>query len=311
MRNGAHMKTRWSFLILGSLIFLGQSDGMARSYSTHNGYGSTHHRWHSAYSSGNTEGTSPTATNSPVGTGVSSTDAACDGTNAASHSCNTAQTIIDDMTGTPSIPPPSWTNGWPHVSAGINAPSWANSITAWGAIYRFGNDTNTAVEARNIRTYILRKSTRQWELFDGTTDVGYSGYKLDFSGFASLADERIADDGGVIVRIPDNVVFHFWPSGNQNTIDTSDIAEIFTTFEARLVVNDSSKPDDTQSSIYVGEAGADYYGNGECCFEDGGEIGNGRFKYVTTEWAWYNMMTLPTNATVATVAANNPPLECD
>jgi len=220
--------------------------------------------------------------------------------------CNTVQTINDDMTLDPDIPPPSYTNGYPHVAVGVNAPSWANSVTAWGVIYRFGNDTNTAVQARNIRTYILHASGK-WELYEGSTNVGYHGYKDDFSGFADLENERAMPDGGVAAKIPSNTVFHFWPSGDDTKIiNMGDLAGIYTTFEARLIVNDPSKPDDTESSLYVGQAGADYYGNGKCCYEDGGEIAMGRFKFVTTQWQWYSMTTVSANQ----FKASNPPLDC-
>jgi hypothetical protein len=305
------MKTSWFYAVLSFLIFFVQSDAMARTYHAayaKNNSSSRVTHWNSSRSSSLNGGvTSSTNTNPQVDTGDSSNDTRYNGDSTASGSCATVQGIIGDMTASPSVPPPPYTNGWPHVTAGIKAPSWANSVTSWGVVYRFGTDTNTAVEARNIRTWLLHKNG-QWELFDGSTDVGYGGYKPDFSGSAPLYDERVASDGGVVVRIPDGSVYHFWPSGwNQKTIDTSDLLAIYTAFQARLVVNDPSKPDDTSYSTYVASAGADYYGNGKCCYKDGGEIGNSRFKYVTPEWAWYSMITLPSN----TVAANDPPLECD
>jgi hypothetical protein len=188
-------------------------------------------------------------------------------------------------------------------------PSWATSVTGWGEIYRDtsnSDDTNTAVEVRNMKVSLLHKSG-EWETLNAATDVGYGGYTEDYSGNAPLYDQRTMPDGGTAVRIPKGSVFHFWPSGsNVVEINTSDIAGLFVTFQAKLVVHDQSKPDDTSIARYVGSAGADYYGNGKCCSNDGGEIGQGRFKFVTTEWRWYNFTTVP----VSQIAASQPPVPC-
>jgi hypothetical protein len=304
------MKTKWSYLILGSLIFLAQSDGMARSYSTYYDYGSRNHNGGSSYSSGNTGSSSSTDNNSSVDAGNSSTNTASDGTSGAGNSCNTAQSIIEDMTASPSSPPRSpWDNGWAKIEVGNDAPSWANALTGWGGILRDASnsdDSNTAVEVRNMRIYLLHKSGK-WETLNATTDVGYAGYKEDFSDTAPLDEARTMPDGGIAVKIPKGSVFHFWPSDNNVVnVDTSDIGGILVTFQARLIVNDPSKPDDTSIAHYLGVAGADYYGNGKCCGEDSGEIGMGRYKFVTTEWRWYNFTTVP----VSQIAATQPPVGC-
>jgi hypothetical protein len=232
------------------------------------------------------------------------------GGNSSSNICNTVETIIDDMILPPDSDPQSpWDSGYGCLESGNNAPSWADALTGWGGVLHDtteSKDTNTAVEVRNMRVYLLHKSG-QWEKLNASTDVGYEGYKEDFSGPAPLDDERTTPDGGIAVKIPNGSVFHFWPSdGNQVKVDTSDIGGIFVTFQAKLFVNDPSKPDDRSMARYHGVPGGDYYGNGKCCGEDGGEIGMGRFKFVTTDWQWFNFITVPTSQ----ISSNPPPLEC-
>jgi len=204
-----------------------------------------------------------------------------------------------------------WPDEYPAVKGGNNAPSWANALTGWGGALRDitdADDTNTKVEVRNMRVYLLSKSTGQWKQLSSTVDVGYGGYKEDFSGSAPLEQEESMSDGGIAVKIPHGSVFHFWPSGgNLVPIDTDDIGGIFVTVQGRLVVADPSQPDDTATARYLIVAGADYYGDGICCAEGGqnGEIGGSRYKRVTTEWRWYNFTTIASQ-----ISSNPPPLEC-
>jgi hypothetical protein len=298
------MNTRWSYPILVSLIFLAQSHGMA----------SNHFVTHSSARSSSSESngaTSSTNTNPLVDTGNSSTNTASARISAASCCAHTVQTVIKDMTASPSRRPRiPGENGWAKTKVRDHAPSWANALTGWGAIVRDvsnSHDTNTAVAVRNMRVYILHKSGK-WETLNATTEVGYNGYKEDFSGNAPLEDERTMRDGGTAVLIPKGSVFHFWPSNNNvMKVNMSDIAGLVVRFQAKLIVNDPSKPDDTSLARYLGVSGADYYGKGKCCAADGGEIGKGRYKSVTTEWRWYNFTTIP----VSRFAASTPPLECD
>jgi len=227
-------------------------------------------------------------------------------------SCNTVDTIVADMTGDGDVEPRSpWTDGSATVEAGNDAPSWASDLTGWGEVYRDitdADDTNTKVEVRNMRVYLLSQSTGQWTLLNSTVDVGYGGYQEDYSGSAPLEEEQTTSDGGTAVKIPHGSVFHFWPSGgNVVPVDTDDIGGIFVAVQGRLVVADSSQPDDTATARYLLSLGADYYGNGMCCSEadPNGEVGGSRFKRVTTDWRWYNFTTIASQ-----ISSNPPPLEC-
>jgi hypothetical protein len=227
--------------------------------------------------------------------------------------CNTVQMVYDDMTQEPeALTRSPWQDGHATIDppeVGNNPPSWANALTGWGEVYRDttdANDTNTKVEIRNMRVYVLSKATGQWKQHTSTTGVGYGGYTESYSGSAPLYDVTTESDGGVAALIPHGSVFHFWPdNGNVVKIDTGDIGGIFVTAQAKLLVADPSHPDDRAMARYTVDMGADYYGNGQCCAPDG-EVGMGRAKLVTTSWRWFNFITVPPSQ----IFSNPPPLDC-
>jgi hypothetical protein len=224
--------------------------------------------------------------------------------------CNTLQTIYDDMTlpADASINNP-FDNG-AQIETGNNPPSWANALAGWGTVQHDATesgDTNTAVEVRNFRVYI-HYGDGDWQQLKGTSNVGYSGYTQDYSGSAELENCHAGGGGGTQCKIPHGAVFHFWPAGDTAaSIQTSGIDGILVAYQARLVLNDQNGPDDRDSARYLGDAGADYYGNGKCCGEDGGEVGAGRSKFLSDDWKWFNFTTVP----AANIQSSSIPLECD
>jgi hypothetical protein len=226
------------------------------------------------------------------------------------EACNTVQTVSDDMSQPPEATPKRPWTGAALVEVGNDAPSWANSLTGWGEVYRDttdANDTNTKVEVRNMRVSLLSRSSGQWRQLNSTAGVGYGGYAENYSSSAPLEEVTTMSDGGIAAKIPHGSVFHFWPDGsNVVNVDTGDIGGIFVAVQAKLLVGNASQPDDTAIARYTVDVGADYYGNGQCCAGAGGEIGQGRTKLVTTEWRWFNFITVP----VSQIASNPPPVEC-
>jgi hypothetical protein len=86
-------------------------------------------------------------------------------------------------------------------------------------------------------------------------------------------------------------------------IDPSDLAGIFTTVQARMVVDQPTAPDDRAKAKYVLQMGGDY----RAAPDDVGstnEIGGGRYKYVRTEWRAFNFITMSADA----IRASPPPL---
>jgi hypothetical protein len=228
---------------------------------------------------------------------------------------NSITTIIYDMTppheGMPHGVPTSY--NWaskPRVGWGNN-PQGFKAMIAWGQLYEAttGNPaTNTRVQIRNIRAYMLSKREGQWYLLQSSTRVEGAAFREDFAGNVNkAADIRYEPDGSISVKAGQGYNFHFW-TPSRVPIDPNDIAGIFTTVQARLVIDNLQRADDRAKARYVLSMGGDYWLNLTAKWDNwttNGDIGIGKFKYVTSNWRAFNMTTL----SPAQIRQNPPPLE--
>ncbi|MGG6294523.1 hypothetical protein ACQ4M4_08870 [Leptolyngbya sp. AN02str] len=228
---------------------------------------------------------------------------------------NSVQTIADDMTlphaGRPSGVPEFWSWGsGPNMYLG-NDPGEFKSMTAWGQLYEdeAGNPaTNTRVQLQGMKSYILSKSTGEWQLVQENVIEGSAFLETYADNVNTPPDLQFEEDGTVSVTAGDGYNFHFWPKGTRPTIDPDDIAGVFTTVQARLIVDDANKPDDRASAKYLLSMGGDYWldeTGGWDDFKTNGGIAIGRFKYVTSNWQAFNMSTL----TAEQLQDNPPPMD--
>ncbi len=226
---------------------------------------------------------------------------------------NSVATIISDMQPPQDAAPHgvpkhySWANG-PEIGMGNN-PKDFKAMMTWGQLYEAeqGNPaSNTRVQIRNIKAYLLSKQDNKWHLLQNSKGVEGAAYREDFAGDANKpADVRNEPDGTVSAKAGDGHNYHFWTKGGRSSIDPNYVDGIFTTVEARLIVDDASKPDDRTQARYLLNIGGDYWLNldaGWDNFNTNGGIATGRFKYVTTDWQAFNMTTLS-----AEQISNNPP----
>ncbi len=191
-----------------------------------------------------------------------------------------------------------WANG-PRMGRGNNAGDF-KAFTAWGQVYEsaVGNTaTNTRVELRNIRAYLLSKKTNTWVLLQFTKDVEGAAFKEDFANNTSVEPQaRREPDGSVSVTAGGGYNYHFWPSSGRATIDPADIAGVFTTVQARLILDDPAKPDDREKAQYLLGMGGDYWlsltAQWQPDWSTVGDAAIGRMRFVTTEWQSFNMTTL-------------------
>lgn len=198
----------------------------------------------------------------------------------------------------------------PVVTMGNNSNGW-QAITSWGAIYAAaeGNPaTNTRVNIRDMRTYLLQKSSGKWLLLQNTSVPDGAAYLEDFSGDLNKpADIRHESDGTISVTAGGGYNFHFYPV-NRASINPNDIGGIVVVIQARLIIGDPSKPDDRISARYLCTAGADYYPAlmggwpGNESFNPGVAIS--KMKYVRSEWRSFAMTTLTRNQ----LESNPPPV---
>jgi hypothetical protein len=233
-----------------------------------------------------------------------------------SSDSSVATQIFADMTGQNEAFPHGVPSSWdfaqgPVLTMGNNAQGW-KAIEAWGVLYvpTSGNPaTNTRVNIRNMQTYFLSKSTGKWLLLQNTSDPDGADYYEDFSGDANFpADVRTEPDGSISAKTTAGYVFHFYPS-DRASINPNDIGGIVTTVEARLIVDNSAKPDDRSVAKFLVGSGADYYpaltGSwpGSATFDPG--VGNGKLKFVDTDWRSFSMTT----CTLAQLQSNPPPVD--
>jgi hypothetical protein len=229
---------------------------------------------------------------------------------------NYVQVIINDMTlpheGAPHGVPLNydWALG-PRVGMGDD-PGTFRAMTAWGQIYEeaSGNPaTNSRVQIRNMRAFLLGKKDGKWRLLQSSRRVEGAAYREDFAGDVNKPpDIRQEPDTTVSVTAGGGYNYHFWPSTGRASIDPDDVGGIFTTVQARLILNDSTKGDDRAAARYLLSTGGDYWLSLSAQwdnFKTNGDIGIGRFKYVRTQWQAFNMTSL----TAAELRGNPPPGE--
>jgi hypothetical protein len=140
-----------------------------------------------------------------------------------------------------------------------------------------------------------------------------AAYVEDFAGNVSVpADIRVEPDGTISIRAGGGYNFHFWPETGRVALDPADIGGIFTTVQARLIMDNPARPDDRDHARYLLSVGADYWLRLDSewdYFETNGDVGIGRFRYVTSEWQSFNMtLWLPPCCAPIRPPCGSPPM---
>jgi hypothetical protein len=200
---------------------------------------------------------------------------------------------------------PSWWTG--------NRPEWTKSLLTWFQVFEAqGNAaSNSRVQVRNLRVYVLSQSTRQWSLVDvkETPDVDLWQYPFERAGANS--GKRSEESGGISVK-PAYPNFHHG-YGNKQTINAPDVRAVYVSMDFRLVVDDANKPDDRANARYVLSAGADYYpGDGQdwnLGYAPG--VGQGRLLLASNDWRTTTMLVPNASygSSMEEMRTNPPPLQ--
>ena len=180
---------------------------------------------------------------------------------------NSVNTIVGDMKGSHEASPSGvsqfdWGSG-PRVGYGNSPPSDWTAFLVWGQVYEQegGNPSaNTRVQLRNMKAYLLRKSDRKWVLLQDTQNIQGAAYREDFANDESKeADVRQENGNSISIRTGGGYNYHYWDEAGRVTIDPNDIAGIFSTIEARAILNDPNGVDDRKDAKYLLSMGADYW----------------------------------------------------
>ncbi|MCU0497750.1 MAG: hypothetical protein MUF87_10395 [Anaerolineae bacterium] len=200
----------------------------------------------------------------------------------------------------------------PRIGYGDQPPTNWTAFIAWGQVYEDaqGNPaTNTRVQIRDIEAYYLHAESQRWYLLQFDRLVEGAAYAEDFVDNLSVsADIRAEPDGSISIKAGGGYNFHFWPESTRTTIDPQTIGGIFTTVQARLILEDLALPDDRSQARYLMSMGGDYWldlaAEWQSDWSTVGDVAIGRFRYITPEWQAFNMTTVPP----AQLCANPPPL---
>jgi len=179
-----------------------------------------------------------------------------------------------------------------------------HALVAWGQAYEAakGNPAkNARVQIRNIKAYVLSKRDQKWHLAQSYPIVDGASWREDmFMEINKPADMREEKDGGGIsVMVGNGYNFHFF-APQRAPFQPKDVIGIFSTVEARLIVNNPKLPDDRDQARILLNVGCDLWkdlGNELPAGQAAPEAGMGRFKFVTKKWQAFNMITLTESQT--------------
>ncbi|MEZ5741440.1 MAG: hypothetical protein R3E68_19785 [Burkholderiaceae bacterium] len=261
---------------------------------------------------------------------------------AQSGAINSVDVMIDDMRLMNDLPlknvNPAY--GWAHGPGfvmmgndprGTNTPDWWKAsnpglvndnylprMLPWAVMFEgVGNAaSNTRVQVRNLRAYVLSKSTGQWQLthsadsMDGT-DCPQTGNYFECT---TSMDTRPESSGGSSIKPRPGMNAHGW-FGGRALINGPDIAAVFVTMESRLVVDNPQGPDDRNAAKFLFHVGADYY-HADHVTVLMPAVAISRSKQISNEWQAFNMTTFSDvglqepggGITQAQLRANPPPI---
>lgn len=241
------------------------------------------------------------------------------------HAQNCAQVIVNDMM-LPGDAPLHGTDklAWGSGNSGVDDKSvpyknykgeWYRAMTNWGQVYipRSGNTaTNTRCQIRNVISKLLRKDGT-WVLVQSGNPTGaaYNEYFANDGNVDAGIKDESANGGGVSVIVGignwTGHNFHFWTAESLRAdIDINNIVAVYTSCEARLIIDNPNKPDDRAICKNILMMGADWWLDKTTSWKPdwsaNSGIASGRSKFVTTEWQTFNMCTLKPEQILA-----NPP----
>jgi len=194
-------------------------------------------------------------------------------------------------------------NNNPSWSIFYNNPSYAGVVAKamlpWVVIFDGVNHaaSNVAVEMRNMRAYVKKRSNGQWSLLGGPTKVTGTMYGKPNTGLPATGEIVVSSTNtSATIKVPENsgYFWHGWWNAGRIAVDPYDIDAFVVTVEARLVVADSSRPDDRARAQVGLQVGADYYLDTQQYFRESyaPAIGVSRTKTITNEWQGFNYATL-------------------
>lgn len=227
------------------------------------------------------------------------------------------QTLIDDMTQPHAAYPHGvpdnlhWSYG-PAIGYGNKPPQDWTAMTTWGQVYapyyQSGQQPrNTRFQIRNLQSWYLSKRDNQWHRWQRSSNLNGANYREDFSGDVNITANIRREQEGISSTIPPNYNFHFWVEDGRVTIDPTDVAGVWSSVEARLILDNPKRRDDRSKARMMMSVGADYWKSLTAQWDQwttNGDIAIGRFRFITNDWQQFHMHTL----TEQQIRDNPPPI---
>jgi hypothetical protein len=201
-------------------------------------------------------------------------------------------------------------NGLSGTPGGIYA-NGAPDLFPWFAIFSYGKNvatTNTRVQVRNVYVYWYSNSKKTWILCTGANTARAYNDTYDTNTNVSIANTRnetTGNGGGTSIKPTTSYCIQGWCAASAGAFTASDCGGIWMYCEARLIVDNTSLPDDRASANLILCPGADY--KNPSVSTNGGTVGGvcaGRFKKVTNSWRAYNISTVSNWTNIPTPPIN-------
>lgn len=264
----------------------------------------------------------------------------------------TAQTIIDDM-GKPNdarlldVKPHAWAvNETPAQVAmgtdtrGCKGPKWwlqsqalqvHKSCEPWQAFVQWfvvfegeGNKAeNVRVQVRHPQSWFLSERDKRWMPLVRTRQTAwFLATKDDVTWVDKQMDIQRAPDSSLAFAVNRGAPFVYHGIAGEGPVSIAkavgDIAAVFTTVQARLVLDDPNGPDQRERAVWLLQSGADYYPSPQTHAKEAVPPGVGlsRSKRVTSQWQTFNFASLanarqdypgPSRSLSLRVFLSNPP----
>ncbi|MEK2690825.1 hypothetical protein [Bdellovibrio sp. GT3] len=165
-------------------------------------------------------------------------------------------------------------------------PEWCYTLNSWLQVFEAtGNSaTNTRVQYRNMKIFVLSQSTRTWSLLKNDPSPYTDTWKYPFT-YSASSGTKVESSGGLSFKPKYPLFAHGY--GTHSTIVPQDIRAVFVSMETRLVLENAAGTDDRSSAKYLVNVGADYWPNAQAVNTTWGYapgVGQGRFILATPEW---------------------------
>ena len=199
----------------------------------------------------------------------------------------------------------------PRLAGGNNPPEGWTAMTTWGQVYAptTGNPAvNTRFQIKNMQTWYLSKATGEWINWQKSSNVAGANYAEDFQNDRNIPADLREENEGYSASLQPGFNFHFWPAEGRVTMDPEDIAAVWTAIDGRLILDDPDGVNDMAEARMMMSVGADYWTTLTAEWDQwktNGDIGIGRFRFLTKDWQTFNMHTM----TEEQLTQNPPPFQ--